>query len=197
MNCISNVPVQTQGLEQAMCYANSKHQAGHTDVTCACCAAAPLLLADVCPLLADVFPLLADCWLVCSHCLLMCSHCLLMCSHRRLMCSHCLLMCSHYVGWCRRRMLMGGQMKRLLRKLGRTIESAMTQPLWITFRHAATSVSDSCLPNSLIITLPFKLKSGPMPLCHGVCNPFGTLLLHKMPLTLKLKILMEEHNFLY
>ena len=27
-------------------------------------------------------------------------------------------------------------MKRLLRKLGRTIESATTQPLWITFRHA-------------------------------------------------------------
>ena len=49
---------------------------------------------------------------------------------------------------------MGGQTKRLLRKLGRTIESATTQPLWITFRHADTFVSGSCLSQSLIMTLP-------------------------------------------
>ena len=79
-------------------------------------------------------------------------------------------------------------MKRLHRKLGRTIESAMTRPLWITFRHAALFVSVSCLPHSLIKTLPFKLNSGSTPLCCGACNPFSKLHLHGMPLKLK------EHN---
>ncbi len=54
------MPAQTQGLGQAVCYAELMQQAGHTHVTCACYAAAPSLLADVFPLLADVFPLLAD-----------------------------------------------------------------------------------------------------------------------------------------
>ena len=125
----------------------------------------------------------AHCWLLCAHCLLMSAHCLLMCAHCWLMCAHCLVMCSHCVCWCRRRMLMDGQMKRLLRKPGRTTESATTQPLWITFRHAATLVSGSCLLNSLIRTLPFKSNTGSTPFCHGACSPLSKLLVHEMLLT--------------
>ncbi len=60
MTCISSTLAQTQGLGQAMCHADLMQQKGHTDVACACYAAAPSLLADVCPLLADVSPLRAD-----------------------------------------------------------------------------------------------------------------------------------------
>ena len=48
-----------------MCHTDLAHQAGQTDVTCACCAAVLSLLADVFPLLADVFPLLADVFALC------------------------------------------------------------------------------------------------------------------------------------
>ena len=52
----------------------------------------------------------------------------------------------------------------------------------------------------MLTTLPdsdyaIQVEEWVHPLCHGACNPFSKLLLHKMPQTLKLKILTEEHNF--
>jgi len=58
MTCISSMLAQTQGFGQAILYAGL--DATGWAHTCACCAAAPSLLADVCPLLAVVCPLLAD-----------------------------------------------------------------------------------------------------------------------------------------
>ncbi len=65
---------QTQGFGQAILYAGL--DATGWAHTCACCAAALSLLADVCPLLAVVCPLLADvCPLLADVCPLLADVC--------------------------------------------------------------------------------------------------------------------------
>jgi len=112
------------------------------------------LLADVFPLLADVFPLLADVFPLLADVFPL------------------------------------GLLVQEKDADGRPDEE-VAQEAWQNYRKRNDSTivdhfqarSGSCLPHSLIMTLPSKPKTGSTPLCHGACKPFSKLLLHGMPQT--------------